>query len=119
MDDWMRHIEKRLMHEERRPIPASAQSVVGPGISTYSRLVEDWNSDGPVVNGFFYSEANSVQNSPDNTKDWIGLVEANPIGQGVQRVWQYVDGSDNPVVAVGYTRTFATNADGSRTYTAW
>jgi hypothetical protein len=120
MDDWMRDIEKRLMHEERRPAMRPIADVVGPGIGTYSRQVEDWDSDGPVVNGFFYSDADRVVNSPDDTKNWMGIVQANSIGEGLQRVWEYVDTADAPDPdPTLYTRAFVTNEDGSRTYTAW
>jgi hypothetical protein len=135
MADWMRDIEKRLMHEERRPSVAPAFDVVGPGISTYSQQVEDWDSNGPIVNGFFYSDATKVVNSPDNAKNWIGIVQANPYGGGVQRVWEYmqstwIDDDSDPTTPpieqrdpladpILYTRSFKTNTDGTRTYTAW
>ena len=32
MSDWMRDIEKRLMHEERRPTARPTSETVGPGI---------------------------------------------------------------------------------------
>ena len=121
MSDWMRDIEKRLMHEERRPPARPASDTVGPGISTYAQLVQDWNSDGPIVNGFFYSITDQVVNSPDDMLAWMGLVESTPIGQGVQRVWEYIEG--DPVVPcadlVTYSRAFITNDDGTRTYTNW
>src|SRR5262245_5359207 len=116
-DDWMRHIEKRLMHEERRPIPPSAQDVVGYGIGPYTLRVEDWNWPGPIINGFFYSTAGQVINSPDDTRPWMGYVEASPEGAGFQRIWQYQDSTVDPPLS--YIRTFVTNPDGSRTYTAW
>jgi hypothetical protein len=130
MDDWMRDMEKRLIHEERRPIPRSAYEVVGRGFTPYANQVTDWNSEGPTINGFFYSDADKIINSPDDTDNWVGIVEATPIGQGVQRVWKYVDSSDTdgdgvidtwtPVAdPTLYTRSFITNADGTRTYTAW
>ena len=134
MNDWMRDIEKRLMHEERRPSVAPAIDVVGPGIGPYTQLVEDWDSDGPIVNGFFYStpgSPNATLNSPDDTKHWVGIVESNPYGQGVQRVWQYLTDVDDdadpatppiqtPIADPAlYTRSFITNEDGTRTYTAW
>jgi len=119
-NDWMRDIEKRLMHEERRPSVRPAFDVVGPGISTYSQQVEDWNSDGPVVNGFFYSTADQVVNSPDDTRKWMGLVQANALGQGLQRVWEYIDSADDPDPDPAlFTRSFVTNDDGTRTYSLW
>src|SRR5215510_5495337 len=120
MDDWMRNIEKRLMNEERRPIVLPAYETVGPGISTYSQLVTDWDADGPIVNGFFYSEANQVIDSPDDTKNWMGLVQANAIGQGLQRVWEYIESDTDPDPDPAlFTRSFVTNDDGTRTYTDW
>jgi hypothetical protein len=119
-NDWMRDIEKRLMHEERRPSVRPAYDVVGPGISTYSQQVEDWNSDGPIVNGFFYSEADQVINSPADDCDWMGLVQANALGQGLQRVWEYVTTADEPDPDPAlFTRSFVTNDDGTRSYTPW
>lgn len=120
-DDWMRDIEKRVLNQERRPSVLPAYDIVGPGISTYAQPVDDWNSDGPIVNGFFYSTANQVVNSPDDTMHWIGLVEANPVGQGIQRVWEYIEG--DPVEPCpgpeGWIRSFVTEDDGTRTYSDW
>lgn len=116
----MRDIEKRLMHEERRPQNAKVSDVVGTGIGAYSRLVEDWNSEGPIVDGFFYSVADSIIQSPDDSKNWMGIVQANSIGQGLQRVWEYIDDPVTPSPDPGvWTRSFVTNADGTRNYTPW
>lgn len=120
MADWMRDIEKRLMHEERRPIPAPAYDVVGPGFRAYANLVTDWNSDGPIVGGHFYSVADQVVSSPDDTRNWMGIVQSNAFGEGLQRVWEYIDTADAPNPdPVVYTRAFVTNEDGTRTYTDW
>jgi hypothetical protein len=120
MADWMRDVEKRLMHEERRPQNAKVTDIVGTGIGAYSRMVEDWNSEGPIVDGFFYSVADSVINSPDDSRNWMGLVQANSIGQGLQRVWEYIDTASTPSPDPGlFTRSFVTNADGTRNYTPW
>jgi len=128
MNDWMRDVEKRLINQERRPSASPAEDLVGPGVGTYARLVEDWNAQGPVVNGFFYSYAGRrVFNSPDDTKDWVGLVLADPDGHGFQQVWEYVEGvtpdeevTGNPVTdADCFTRSFITLDDGSRDYSPW
>lgn len=119
-NDWMRDIERRVLREERRPVIRNATDIVGPGIGPYTKRVTDWDTDAPAVNGFFYSVANQIINSPDDTLDWMGLVEANPNGQGLQRVWQYItDVTDPNPSPTLYTRAFVTNADGSRTYTEW
>jgi microcystin-dependent protein len=120
MNDWMRDIEKRVAHEERRPSIRPAFDIVGPGISTYSVLVPDWNADGPIVDGFFYSLAAQVVNSPDDTLNWMGIVQATPDGSGLQRVWEYIDTADDPSPDPAlFTRAFVTNEDGTRTYTSW
>lgn len=118
--DWMRDMEKRLMREERRPSGRSVGEVLGPGFGPYAKIVMDWNSDGPVVNGFFYSNANQVVNSPGDATNWMGIVQANPFGAGLQRVWEYIDtaAAPSPEPAL-FTRAFITNTDGTRTYTSW
>jgi hypothetical protein len=116
MDDWMRNIEKRLMREERRPQVRDASDLVGPGVGPYARPVEDWNFD-PQVNGWFYSEAFTVSNSPDDTLPWMGFVEASPYGEGMQQVWQFKDYDAPPPDF--YMRTFLTNDDGSRDFSPW
>lgn len=116
MDDWMRNIEKRLMREERRPQVRDASDLVGPGVGPYARPVEDWNFD-PQVNGWFYSEAFTTANSPDDTVPWMGYAEASPFGEGLQHVWQYKDYEAPPPDA--YIRTFVTNDDGSRDFSPW
>lgn len=119
-NDWMRDIEKRLIREERRPQVPHPVDVVGPGVGPYTKMVTDWDSDGPQVNGWFYSIADQVVNSPDDTRNWMGTVESNPYGQGLQRVWEYIDTADDPIPGPSlYTRSFATNDDGTRTYTPW
>ena len=133
--DWMRDIEKRVINQERREDVLPAYEIVGDGISTYTQQVDDWNSDRPTINGFFYSAANQVVNSPDPSMNWIGIVEANPFGQGLQRVWEYIEPdptwTGDPPVNIGdpgsqpctdplsYTRTFVTLEDGTRNYSPW
>ncbi len=120
MSDWMRDIEKRLMHEERRPIPPSPTSVVGPGFRAYANVVVDWDSDGPIVGGHFHSVAGQVVNSPDDDKNWIGIVQSNSIGQGLQRVWEYIESPTSPSPdPAAYVRAFVTNPDGTRNYSPW
>jgi len=118
MDDWMRDVEKRLNHEERRPLNPHPLDVTGPGFLPYAVEVEDWDSEGPIVNGFFYSIAGQVVNSPDDDRNWMGIVQANAIGQGLQRLWEYIDTAEGPAPdPTWYTRAFITNEDGTRTYT--
>jgi microcystin-dependent protein len=120
LSDWMRDIEKRLMHEERRATPRPAEDVVGPGFRAYATEVADWNADGPIVGGHFYSIANQVINSPDNTRNWMGIVQSTPFGEGLQRVWEYITTTEEPSPDPAfYTRAFHTHEDGSRQYLAW
>jgi len=67
-DDWMRRIEKRLMHEERRPQIRTASDLMGPGLGPKAVQLFDWNDDITLFNGFFWSEPGPAQHSPANTK---------------------------------------------------
>lgn len=118
-DDWMRFIEKRLMHEERRPQPAPGKTFVD-GIAKYAGQTYDWNADQCVSNGFWYSAANLVRNSPDNTKGWMGITEGADDGHGIQTVWSATDASPAVSPALMYTRQFWANpASGVITYGPW
>src|SRR5262245_15823756 len=112
-EDWVREIEKRILHEERRPFVTSASDLLGPGFTgPYATDIPDWNGDGAAFDGFFTSQPGAL-NAPDATSTWQGITIADDAGTGIQRVWA-LDGSAPPTE---YVRTFVTN--GSRTYTAW
>jgi hypothetical protein len=116
-DDWFRSTEKRLMHEERRPMVREASSLLGPGFDQYAIQTFDWNATDCMSNGYFYSAAYQVQNSPDNNLDWMGITEGTSDGNGIQTVWQYKTGSDaDPIVQ--YSRRFWSSG-GVTNYGAW
>ena len=73
MSDYMRQQEKRLLHEERRPLIRSAAALLGPGFAPFAVPLVDWNADETLFNGHFYSDA-GAQNSPDILRAWIGTV---------------------------------------------
>lgn len=105
-DDWMRMIEKRLMHEERRPSVTTASDIMGPGLGPHAVEVRDWNDDVTLFNGIFFSEPGSI-NSPDDNKAWIGESQATESGYGLQTVWDYQSGVYPPQMMV---RTFTPEA---------
>lgn len=54
-ETYLRHQEKRLLHEQRRPIVGHG-NIVGAGISPEANEVDDWNDDVCATNGYFWSE---------------------------------------------------------------
>lgn len=117
-DDWMRRIEKRLMHEERRPQIRTASDLMGPGLGPKAVQLFDWNDDITLFNGFFWSEPGPAQHSPDNTKHWMGYNVVNLNGNGYQRVYEYRDATDTSTVAT-WVRRFRTPPGLSRVFEAW
>lgn len=113
MDDWMRSTEKRLGHEERRPIVRRASDLLGPGFAPYAVHTVNWNSEETQFNGLFYSET-GAENTPDNSMTWIGTVIATRDGRGVQEVWNF-DGPE----PLHYTRSWTTGNNPIPTWTAW
>lgn len=113
MEDWMIQQEKRVLHEERRPVISTASDLMGPGLAPYAVPLSDWNGEEATFNGIWFSEADTgVLNSPDPTRPWIGVSYGTVDGAGYQQAW---DRSD-PVVS--YTRTFET-VGVTPTYTDW
>lgn len=113
MEGWMRSTEKRLMHEERRPIVRRASDLLGPGFAPYAVQTLNWNSDETQFNGLFFSEV-GAENSPDNSMFWIGSVTATRDGRGVQEVWTF-DGAE----PLHYTRSWVTGNNPIPTWSAW
>lgn len=84
----MRGMEKRVLHEERRPQVRTASDILGPGIAPYCVRIEDWNTDETYFNGFFYSEPGAF-NTPKSERYWMGANLATEPGFGLQRVSEY------------------------------
>lgn len=112
MGDWMRQQEKRTMREERRPHVTKASDIMGPGIAPRAVVITDWNSEtARSFNGFFYS-AIGADNSPDDTKAWLGLTLST--GDHIQQVaWSHGVG-----VVEGFVRT-GHEHNASAEFSAW
>jgi len=117
--DWMREIEKRVLHEERRPSVRTASDLMGPGLSPYSILINDWNAAETNFNGFFHSDPGALY-TPDNTRYWMGTSQATPDGYGLQRVTEYQGGrTDATWPRLTYIRKFFTLPATQRQFSAW
>jgi hypothetical protein len=116
--DWMRDIEKRILHEERRPNIATASDLLGPGISPFSVYIQDWNAPETAFNGYFHTEPGSI-NSPDNSLFWMGTSQATKEGYGVQRVTQYSGTPPETVPTYAWVRLFYTVSGAQRQFTTW
>lgn len=115
----MREVEKRVLHEERRPNIRTASDLMGPGLSPYSVLINDWNADETAFNGFFHTDPLAL-NTPDNTRYWMGTSQATPEGYGLQRVTEYQGGrTDATWPRLTYLRKFFTPPGAQRQFSAW
>lgn len=65
-ETYFRHNEKRVLHEQRRPIVGHG-NIVGPGISEHANEVDDWNSDVAATNGYFWSYWTTPNSPVENT----------------------------------------------------
>jgi hypothetical protein len=114
--DWMREVEKRLLHEERRPGIRTASDILGPGIGPFSVEVNDWNSSETAFNGFFHSEPGAI-NAPDSVRFWMGTSQATAEGYGIQRVTDY---RGDPISGVVWVRRFGSLVPGAaREFGPW
>lgn len=113
-DDYMRSMEKRTLHEERRPSIRSAQDLLGPGFAPYAVPIGDWNDPAAAFNGYFLTTPGSI-NAPDNAKQWIGQTIAYSDGTGFQEVKENGTAGSPPLRRI---RTFRMQG-GVRTYSAW
>jgi len=113
-NDWMRGVEKRVLHEERRPQVRSASDLLGPGFAPYATPINDWNTDTAAFNGYFWTPVGAL-NSPDGARQWIGTTVAYSDGSGVQEVSEKGFAGSPPD---RYIRTFRTQG-GIRVYSAW
>jgi hypothetical protein len=101
-DDWMRDLERRLTHLERRPAVSTAAEILGPAIGPQARQVLDWNSDEACFNGWLWSDETAL-NVP-SLGIWIGMVITTSAGHGIQQVWSHEhSGFPTPV---HYIRTY-------------
>lgn len=114
--DVLRQVEKRLAALERPRPPASAASIMGPGLAPQAVQLGDWNDDKTLFNGVFFTVADQSTNSPDDSRSWIGTSLATNTGAGVQRVTEFGDAVSTPEE---WVRTFFTPTGGTRVFEAW
>ena len=119
-EDWMRGMEKRVLHEERRPQIRTASDILGPGIAPYCIRIEDWNAPETLFNGFWYSEPGAF-NAPKSDRYWIGYSLAIEGGWGIERVTEYFgDTTDVAWPRQVWVRKFWTDTpDALRQWSAW
>lgn len=117
MDDWMRDVEKRTMHEERRPQIRTASDLLGPGIAPRTVQLLDWNDEITLFNGFYFSAPGALH-SPDPAKWWMGYSLAEESGTGYQKVYEYRGQTDDTKMA-SWVRRFITLAGQLRSFGPW
>lgn len=115
-DGYFRQNEKRLMHEERRPMVKTASDILGPGIAPYAVLIDHWNADEATFNGVFWTEPGDT-GAPDLTHWWVGKTEASEDGFGIQQVMTFHDSLLFPPIT--RRRQFYDPGNGNITYSNW
>lgn len=114
--DWMRDIERRLRHAERRPAVAAASDILGPSIGPAAKQIIDWQASESLFNGWVWSDLGSL-NSPDGSKVWIGMVISTNVGHGLQQAWSHPPGTTT--APLRYIRTFHRHLGESTVFSAW
>jgi len=115
----MREVEKRILHEERRPNIRTASDLMGPGLSPYSVLINDWNAAETAFNGFFHTDVGAL-NTPGSDRMWMGTSQATSDGYGLQRVTEYRGPlTDFLWPRLTYIRKFFTPPGAQRQFSAW
>src|SRR6478752_7437205 len=97
--DWFRDMEKQMLREQRKRTESG--SFVGTNIQGEAHQIIDWNDVTATYNGWFFTEvAPSTEtvpaqpnNSPDETKAWLGQTRVDDDGFGVQYVTSYKETS--------------------------
>jgi len=119
-EDYLRGVEKRLLHEERRPQVRTASDILGPGIGPHCIRLEDWNADETLFNGFWYTEPGAF-NQPIEDRYWIGYSLTTDAGNGIERVSEYAGPtSDTAWPRPVYVRKFWTaSPDTPRQWSLW
>lgn len=114
MGDWMRRQEKRVLHEERRPLVRKASDIMGPGLAPEAVEIPDWSGPETEFNGFYFSRPGALH-SPDSDLWWIGTSISHDGSYGVQHVWDYRSDLEPPAQM---TRTFRLVGD-IRLFSPW
>jgi hypothetical protein len=116
--DWMREVEKRVLHEERRPGITTASDLLGPGVGPFSVPILDWNAPETAFNGFFHSEPGAI-NVPIAGHYWMGTSQATNEGFGLQRVVEYTGPPVETISNDVWTRRFYTVPGSQRQFSTW
>jgi hypothetical protein len=115
-DAYFRQNEKRLMHQERRPMVKTASDILGPGIAPYAVQIDHWDADEATFNGVFWTAPGDT-GAPDLTHWWIGQTEASDDGFGMQQVLTFHDSLIFPPIT--QRRQFFDPGNGNITYSQW
>lgn len=115
-EDYFRQNEKRLMHQERRPIVRRPSDLLGPGIAAYAVEIAHWDVDDATFNGTFWTQPGDT-GAPDLTHWWVGQVQATNDGFGIQQVMTFHDSAFFPPIT--YRRQFYDPGNGNISYSAW
>lgn len=123
-NDWARGLERRILHEERRPAIRAPSDLLGPGIAPFAIQLYDWNQDEAVFNGFWWTEPGALNTpDPDTLNYYMGQTIGSPFGFGLQHVTQYreLDGeAPNTWDPNSFVRRFYTQTGGAhRSYSNW
>lgn len=110
---YLRHQEKRIANEQRRPMVRKASDILGPGFAPFATQLIDWNADEAAFNGYFWSDTGAL-NTPVGVgvSVWMGItISSGTIG--FQQVWEV-----SPGTMTEKKRVWALTS-GVRVYGAW
>jgi len=117
--DWMRSVEKQIVHESRRPRVTNASDLLGPGIASYSVEIQDWNAEELKFNGFWWSQPGALH-TPEENKWYMGYTEATQDGFGVQYADEFREIASDAWPPKRWMRRFyIPSAGGLTAYSAW
>lgn len=117
--DTLSSLQKRMMHEQRRPSVRTASDIMGPALGPFGVQILDWNEETTTFNGMVWSGPGAL-NTPtdDDTKSWMGWVIATDEDSGLQFAVEFeVAGTWTPVI---YVRQFTDpGGGGTRLFSEW
>lgn len=132
-DTYLRHQEKRVLSEQRRPIVGHG-NILGPGFAPNASEIDDWNDDAAATNGYFWTPqgasnapatnlnapyGDGVDPSPDSL--WLGqTISRGDVGYQSARLLSNVFDADEPAwPEIEVHRQWKTVASGMRAYGPW
>jgi hypothetical protein len=131
-EGYLRHNEKRLLHEQRRPVVGHG-NIVGPGFSANANQIDDFNDDVAATNGYFWATHDTPNGPPehiDSEIDYIWLIHSisrgndDPTGVGVNGIQtartQLSLSAEQSEFETEVTRSWRWDSEtGTRFYTPW